>query len=169
MLRILLILSKFSICWDKLRFVKKSQLYQDFLSLKMTKSLDVLRNLAKIPLLLDPDWDKLSRNVKFPALLISIETFGSGHWCRDEIEKSWSRLRLLRQFVWWCQDWDSQLRPQAWAFWQVWQVFWKLLNTCASSNFTRLVNFIFCPTANLQQACGSAGMQADRQTNFRLF
>ncbi len=44
-------------CCDLSRFVKKSQPNQDFLSLKMTKSVDALRNLnekyAKIHLLID--------------------------------------------------------------------------------------------------------------------
>ncbi len=57
-----------TICWDRSRFIKRSQLYEVFLILKMSKSLDALRNLnkkyRKINLLLDRDWDKLSRNDK---------------------------------------------------------------------------------------------------------
>jgi len=76
------------ICWEKLRlsrFVKKSWINQGFLSLKMTKSLNVLRNLnkkyAKIHLLLNQDQNKLLRNDKI-----------SSSWWTSQ---SWSRLLCL--------------------------------------------------------------------------
>ncbi len=69
------------------RFTKKSWHCRDLLSLKMMKSLDGLRNLnekCKNPL---SSWRVSTISTNF-LISISIETFWSGHWCRDEIEKS---------------------------------------------------------------------------------
>jgi hypothetical protein len=57
---------------------------------------------------------------------ISIETFGTGRWCRDKIEISWSRSRCLETYFlklsrfsqlsrltfFWCRDWESWTRPR---------------------------------------------------------
>ncbi len=100
--RFLLRLSRrVKICWDAVKICRQIWHCQGLLSLKMMKSLDGLRNLDE-KIQKSTHFSRLRQTVeKRQNFLIStnfsfsIETFWSGHWCRDEIEKSQSRSRYL--------------------------------------------------------------------------
>ena len=95
------------ICQDTLRFVKKSWHYWVWKWWKVLTNWEILTRKCKNPctsrLTLRHTVKKCQNLINF---LISIQNFWSGHWCRDEIEKS----QLSRCTFWKWQDfldcWD---------------------------------------------------------------
>ncbi len=115
--------SLFEIYWDILTLLRLFEVLQAQKSWQMEKSWS--RNVKKLTNSQSRSRQTVKICQKIHVLtdfLISIQTFGTGRWCGDNIEISQSRS--LRLIFWKCWDQDSQwrtrqdkLRPPGLPFW----------------------------------------------------
>ncbi len=107
-------------CRDFSRFIEISGHYRDFLRYFRIKNLDkIKKSWSRNVIKLTNSWSRLRQTVKIcqkchfsTDFSISIDTFGTGRWCRDKIKIYQSQLSRLT--FWKCQDFlDCQDRLSA--------------------------------------------------------